>query len=215
MKEKLVEGTRLKEQLDTENKALKTELDACRKVINITSTENIRETSREREPPRQISGQVLPSLVGRSANTSTKNKSEESRERERVPPNAAGRQLLPSLGGTTELYTDVVTGHDEKKFKITIRTKGTQTPDEIKSLLKEKVKLTEIKVGIQSLKPLRDRRVITEVGSKREMESLEERIRERCGDKHPETKRTKVSHSKHPKLNNHGNHQGDPNTTKH
>jgi hypothetical protein len=64
MKVKLVEGTRLKEQMDNENKTLKTELYACRKVINSTSTENMRETSRdrEREPPRPISRQVLPSL---------------------------------------------------------------------------------------------------------------------------------------------------------
>jgi hypothetical protein len=169
MKEKLLEGTRLKEQINNENKALKTELDACRKVINSTSTENMRETStvREREPPRSISEQVLLSLGDRRANnTSMKNK----------------RQLLPSLGGTTKLYSDVVAEHDEKKFEIIVRTKGTHTPEEIKSLLKEKVKLTEIKVGIQSLKPLRDGRVIIEVGSRKEMESLEEGIRERCGE---------------------------------
>jgi len=33
--------------------------------------------------------------------------------------------------------------------------------------LKEKVKLTDIKVGVQSLKTLRDGRVIIEVGSKK------------------------------------------------
>jgi hypothetical protein len=109
-----------------------------------------------------------------------KNKREPSRERERVPPNTAGRQL--SLRGTSKLYSDVAAGHDEKKYKITIRNKGTHTLGEIKSLMKEKVKLTEIKVGIKSLTPLRDGRVIIEVGSKREMESLEEGIRERCGE---------------------------------
>jgi len=48
--------------------------------------------------------------------------------------------------------------------------------------LKENVKLTNIKVGVQSLKTLRDGRVIIEVGSKKEMELLEEGIRERCGE---------------------------------
>ena len=159
MKEKLEEGTRLKDQMDNENKALKTELDACRKVINNASTYNKRETSsdRERVLPRTISGQVLPFNGCRSANnTSTKNKRETSRDRVRVPPKTASRQLLPSLGSTLKLYSDVVAGHDEKKFKLALRTKGTHTPDEIKNLLKEKMNLTEIKVGIQSLKHLRD-----------------------------------------------------------
>ena len=44
------------------------------------------------------------------------------------------------------------------------------------------MKLTDIKVGVQSLKTLRDGRVIIEVGSKKEMELLEEGIRERCGE---------------------------------
>jgi len=44
------------------------------------------------------------------------------------------------------------------------------------------VNLIEINVGIQSLKPLRDGRVIIEVGSKKEMELFEEGIRESCGE---------------------------------
>ena len=76
----------------------------------------------------------------------------------------------------------MIAGHNEKKFKITLRTKRTHTPEVINNLLKEKVNLIEIKVGIQSLKPLRDGRVMIEVGSKKEMESLEEGIREKCGE---------------------------------
>ena len=51
-----------------------------------------------------------------------------------------------------------------------------------KNLLKEKVNLIEIMLGIQSLKPLRDGRVIIEVGGKKEMELLDEGIREMCGE---------------------------------
>jgi hypothetical protein len=44
--------------MDKENNALKTELKACRKVINNTSKESMRETSRdrERELPRTLRG---------------------------------------------------------------------------------------------------------------------------------------------------------------
>jgi len=76
----------------------------------------------------------------------------------------------------------VLAGRDRKKFQLTVRSKGTHTPDEIKNLLKEKVNLIEIKVGIQSLKPLRDGQVIIEVGSKKEMKLLEEGFRENCGE---------------------------------
>jgi len=53
------------------------------------------------------------------------------------------------------------------------------------------VKLTDIKVGVQSLKTLRDGRVIIEVGSKKEIELLEERIRERCGELETNIKKTR------------------------
>jgi hypothetical protein len=63
--------------MDKENNALKTELKACRKVINNTSKESMRETSRdrERELPRTLRGQVLPSHECRTANnTNTQNR---------------------------------------------------------------------------------------------------------------------------------------------
>ena len=53
------------------------------------------------------------------------------------------------------------------------------------------MKLTDIKVGVQSLKTLRDGRVIIEVGSKKEIELLEERIRERCGELETNIKKTR------------------------
>jgi hypothetical protein len=59
-----------------------------------------------------------------------------------------------------------------KKFKLSLRTKDNHTPDEIKRILKAKVNRTEINAGITSLKSLIDGRVIIEVGSKQEIESL-------------------------------------------
>jgi hypothetical protein len=76
MKEKLEEGTRLKDQMNKANNYLKTELDARRKVINNTSMENKRETSRDRVrvPPRTVSGHVLPSYGCRCENNNTSTK---------------------------------------------------------------------------------------------------------------------------------------------
>jgi len=100
----------------------------------------------------------------------------------RVPPRTASRQVLPPHDHPPKLYSDVVAGRDERTFKLSRRTKDNHTPDEIKRLLKEKVNPTEIKVGITSLKSLRDERVIIEVGSKKVIETLGEEIRERCGE---------------------------------
>jgi hypothetical protein len=50
-------------------------------------------------------------------------------------------------------------------------------------LLKSKINPTEIKVGINSLKPLRDGRVLIETGSKEQVEILTRDINEKCGEK--------------------------------
>ena len=126
---------------------------------------------------------MQPSHGCRNANsTSTQNKRETPRERETITPNTVSSQQRPSIGCTPRLYSDVAAERNGRKFKLTVTTKRTHTPDEVQNLLKEKVKLTDINVGVQSLKTLRDGRVIIEVGSKKEMELLEEGIRERCGE---------------------------------
>jgi len=126
---------------------------------------------------------VQPSHGCRNANsTSTQNKRETPRGRETITTNTASSQQRPSIGNTPRLYSDVAAQRNERKFKLTVTTKRTHTPDEVQNLLKENVKLTDINVGVQSLKTLRDGRVIIEVGSKKEMELLEEGIRERCGE---------------------------------
>ena len=52
-----------------------------------------------------------------------------------------------------------------------------------KGLLKSKINPTEIKVGINSLKSLKDGRVLIVTGSKEEAEILTRNIRDKCGEK--------------------------------
>jgi len=185
MKEKLEEELRLKEQMYNENNTLKTELDVCRKVANNTDTESNRKISsdRDREPTLTSSRQVQPFHGCRNANsTSTQTKRETPRDREMITPNTTSSQQRPSIGSTPRLYSDVAAERYERKFKLTDTTKRTYTPNEVQNSLKEKVRLTDIKVGVQSLKALKDGREIIEVVSKKEMELLEEGFRERCGE---------------------------------
>jgi hypothetical protein len=124
------------------------------------------------------------------------NKRETPRDRETITTNTASSQQRPSIGNTPRLYSDVAAERNKRKFKLTVTTKRTNTPDEVQNLLKENVKLTDIKVGVQSLKTLRHSREIKEVGSKKEMELLEEGIRERCG----EERETNVQKPRKPRL---------------
>jgi len=146
MEEKLEEGMRLKEQMDNENKTLKTELDVCRKAANNTDTESNRVTSSDRdsEPTLTTSRQVQPSYGCRNAkSTSTQNKRETPRDKETITPNTASSQQWPSMSNTPRLYSDVAAELNERKFKLTVTTKRIHTPDEVQNLLKEKVKLRD------------------------------------------------------------------------
>ena len=101
---------------------------------------------------------------------------------EKELPKTVNRQVLPPHGHPRKLYSEAVAGCEGKKFKLLLRSKDSQTPDEIKRMLKSKVNPAEIKVGITSLRSLRDGRVIIEAASKKEIETLGAKIREQCGN---------------------------------
>jgi hypothetical protein len=70
---------------------------------------------------------------------------------------------------------------DLKRFKLTIKSKGNQSPEAIKGLLKTKINPTEIKVGINTIKSLRNGKVLIETNSKEEIEALEKDINAKRG----------------------------------
>jgi len=92
------------------------------------------------------------------------------------------RQVLPSGDNYPKLYSDPFVRREGNKFKLSLRTKGKHTPDDIKRLLKAKINPTEINVGILDLKTLRDGRILIEAGSKKETETLGAKIQESCGE---------------------------------
>jgi hypothetical protein len=60
--------------------------------------------------------------------------------------------------------------YSDRKFKITIRSKENHTPETIRELIKTKINPTEMKVGINTFKALKDGRILIETGSKEEIE---------------------------------------------
>jgi hypothetical protein len=89
--------------------------------------------------------------------------------------------VLPSHGRDRKLYSTITAGHVERKYKLIVRSKAKHLPDMIKKLLKSQVNPTEIKMGIASLKSLSDGKVMIEVSSKDEIETLRNKIEGKCG----------------------------------
>jgi hypothetical protein len=97
------------------------------------------------------------------------------------------KEVSPPGGGKRKLYAEVGAGKTnktlQKSYKLTVTSKDNQTADKVKEMLKANINPTEIKVGIGSLKTLRDGRVQIETGSIQEAETLTNNIREKLGDK--------------------------------
>jgi hypothetical protein len=102
----------------------------------------------------------------------------------RVPSNQLERMVSPSGGAKAMLYSVVVEGKTIlNSYKLTVTSKDNETADKIKEMLKSNINPTEIKVGIGSLKTLRDGRVQIETGSIQEAETLTNKIKDKLGDK--------------------------------
>jgi 2,3-bisphosphoglycerate-independent phosphoglycerate mutase len=74
-----------------------------------------------------------------------------------------------SAGRTRKCYSDVVQDrrpgnvpHVNKMQKLFVKTKHNQSAEYTKTLLKPKVNLTQLKVGISALKTMKNSQVITE-----------------------------------------------------
>jgi hypothetical protein len=70
----------------------------------------------------------------------------------------------------------------EKRYKIMVKSKSDQSTEPIKSILKSEINPTEMKVGVKSLKSLRNGRVLIDVGSLDETQLLSADINVKCGE---------------------------------
>jgi hypothetical protein len=84
-------------------------------------------------------GQVAPSISPR-----------------REPPANTTQEVMPPGNNTGKLYSTALKSKiQQQQFKITVKSKGKQSAETIKEILKAKINHTDIKVGINSLKMLR------------------------------------------------------------
>jgi len=75
-----------------------------------------------------------------SNNSNTERRLETPREKGVVPQGMTSRQVLSPHDNYPKLYSDAVAGREEKKFKLTLRTKDNHTSDEIKETTEGKSK---------------------------------------------------------------------------
>jgi chromosome segregation ATPase len=106
---------------------------------------------------------------------------ETSTVREEEPPGPDGRQVLPPLDRAPKLYSRVVRVQ-KRSTDYHLDRKPTNPTNIIEKILKSKVNPTEIKVGINSIRQLRDARVVIETSTKKETEKLEDKIRGKCDE---------------------------------
>jgi len=93
------------------------------------------------------------------------------------------RQVPPSDGRRRKLFAEVLKDETDKRYKITLKAKDNcKSPEQIKLQLKKDINPTDIKVGIKTLKTLRDGRIIIETGSEEEISSLSSAISTKCGE---------------------------------
>lgn len=82
------------------------------------------------------------------------------------------------------LFSEVVRGRTKHTHhKLIVTSNDSKTADTIKEILKSNINPTAIKVGISSVKTLRNSRVQIEAGSKEDIDRLTKDIYEKCGDK--------------------------------
>jgi hypothetical protein len=92
-------------------------------------------------------------------------------------PGPDSRQVLPPHDQAPKLYSRIVQESTGKKHRLSLRSKTNQPPDIIEKILKSKVNPTEIKVGINSIRQLRDGRVVIKTSTKKEIAKPEDEIR--------------------------------------
>ena len=100
------------------------------------------------------------------------------------PARMLARGVAPPGGSERKLYSEVLgNGRKTTRFKITVTSKENQTSETIKEMLKSKINPSEIKVGINNFKVLRNGKILIETNTKEELETLGKDINTKCGDK--------------------------------
>jgi hypothetical protein len=85
----------------------------------------------------------------------------------------------PSSGGGKKQYAEVLTGKNETRHKLTVRTKDNQTTETVKKIINSNTNPTHMKIGIRAFKGLQNGKVLIEVDTEEDIEALQNQIRDK------------------------------------
>ena len=81
--------------------------------------------------------------------------------------------MLPSGDRRRKIFSEVLKDDGGKRYRITLKAKNnSQSTEQIKRQLKKDINPTAIKVGIKTLKTMRNGIILIETGSEEETNSL-------------------------------------------
>jgi hypothetical protein len=106
----------------------------------------------------------------------------------KVNPTDRASGLEVAAGRTRRSYSDVVAHRqgtvpfDKKRYKLLVKSKNNQSVEYSRTLLKSKVDPTQLKVGISALKTLKNGQLLIESDNKSDLEEVNKRISETCGE---------------------------------
>jgi hypothetical protein len=101
-----------------------------------------------------------------------------------VAPSGTRQEKRQAETVQTRLYSDALRGKcKQERYVLTVTSSDKESTETIKDILKSKIKPTEIRVGINSLKARRNGSIQIETGSKEEIEILTKDINEKCEGK--------------------------------
>lgn len=90
-------------------------------------------------------------------------------------------QIMVSRDRERKLYSEVTNNRNNvKRYKLMLKSKGNQSGDDMKNVIRTSINPTALKVGICAMKSLRDGRVMIETNSKEEIDILKTAIDEKC-----------------------------------
>ena len=80
----------------------------------------------------------------------------------------------PAVVTERRLYSEALTNRKTpNRFKLTVKSKEPLPPESIKGVLKAKINPSKIRVGINTLRTLRNGQVLIETSSREELEAIE------------------------------------------
>ena len=94
---------------------------------------------------------------------------------------SATHYQLPPSGEPKKLYSEIVSARVGKRYKPMVKSKLDLLTEEVKNILRAKINPTVMKVGIKTLKSLKDGRILIEAGTTEEINKLSQTIKEKFG----------------------------------